>query len=114
MLYKIIQSGDVVRVTDKVTFTRKTEAGFFVECERTEARGVCLRNGDVYSLAGTDGYAGIPSASIEPAEEVELFAVKTTAEIALAERAETESAHDLENKLALAELAEMIGGTSNG
>lgn len=38
----------------------------------------------------------------------------TQTQIALAELAETESAHDLENKLALAELAEMIGGTSNG
>jgi len=33
-------------------------------------------------------------------------------QLALAELAETESAHDLENKLALAELAEMIGGTN--
>ena len=38
----------------------------------------------------------------------------TQTQLALAELAETESAHDLENKLALAELAEMIGGTSNG
>lgn len=38
----------------------------------------------------------------------------TQTQIALAELAETESAHDIENKLALAELAEMIGGTSNG
>jgi len=112
MLYKIVQNGDVVRVTDKVTFTRKTEAGFFVECDRADAQGFCLRNGDVWSLAGTDGYAGIPSASIEPVEEAELFAARTAAEIALAELAETESAHDIENKLALAELAETIGGTN--
>src|SRR5574344_2197904 len=38
----------------------------------------------------------------------------TQAQIALAGLAETESAHDIENKLALAELAETIGGTSNG
>jgi hypothetical protein len=114
MLYKIIQSGETVRVTDKVTFTKKTEAGFFAECERADAQGFCLRNGDVWSLAGTDGYAGIPSASIEPVEDVELFAAKASSQIALAELAETESAHDLENKLALAELAETIGGTSNG
>ena len=36
----------------------------------------------------------------------------TQTQLALAELAETESAHDLENKLALAELAEMIGGTN--
>ena len=112
MLYKIIQSGETVRVTDKVTFTRKTDAGFFVECERVNAQGFCLRNGDVYSLAGTDGYVGIPSASVELAEEDELFAARTAAEIALAELAETEATHDLENKLALAELAETIGGTN--
>ena len=80
MLYKIIQSGETVRVTDKVTFTKKTEAGFFTECERADAQGFCLRNGDVWSLAGTDGYAGIPSASIEPVEEAELFAAVKTAE----------------------------------
>lgn len=38
----------------------------------------------------------------------------TQTQLALAELAETEAAHDLENKLALAELAEMIGGISNG
>lgn len=38
----------------------------------------------------------------------------TQTQLALAELAETEAAHDLENKLALAELADMIGGTSNG
>ena len=112
MLYKIIQSGETVRVTDHVTFTRKTEAGFFTECERANAQGFCLRNGDVWSLAGTDGYAGIPSASIEPVEEAELFAAKAPSQLALAELAETESAHDIENKLALAELAETIGGTN--
>ena len=37
-----------------------------------------------------------------------------TIQLALAELAETESAHDIENKLALAELAETIGGTTNG
>ncbi len=79
MLYKIIQSGETVRVTDKVTFTRKTEAGFFTECERADAQGFCLRNGDVWSLAGTDGYAGIPSASIEPVEESAVFAALDTA-----------------------------------
>ena len=36
----------------------------------------------------------------------------TQTQLALAELAETESAHDIENKLALAELAEMIGGTN--
>lgn len=36
----------------------------------------------------------------------------TQTQIALAELAETEAAHDLENKLALAELAELIGGTN--
>jgi len=80
MLYKIIQGGETVRVTDKVTFTKKTEAGFFTECERSDAQGICLRNGDVWSLSGTDGYAGIPSASIEPVEEAELFAAVKTAE----------------------------------
>ena len=38
----------------------------------------------------------------------------TQTQLALAEMAETEAARDLENKLALAELAEMIGGTSIG
>jgi len=114
MLYKIIQNGETVRVTDYVTFTKKTDAGFFIECERTEAQGICLRDGTVWSLAGTDGYVGMPSASVELAEEAELFAARTMAQIALAELVETESAHDLENKLALAELAETIGGTSNG
>lgn len=38
----------------------------------------------------------------------------TQTQIALAELAEAEAAHDLENKLAIAELAEMMGGTSNG
>ena len=79
MLYKIVQNGDVVCVTDKVTFTRKTEAGFFTECERADAQGFCLRNGDVWSLAGTDGYEGIPFANIEPVEEAELFAALDTA-----------------------------------
>ncbi len=38
----------------------------------------------------------------------------TQTQIALAELAETEATHDLENKLALTELAEMIGGTLDG
>ena len=80
MLYKIIRDGETVRVTDKVTFTTKTDAGFFVECERENAQGFCLRNGDVWSLAGTDGYAGIPSASLESVEESKLFSDFQTAE----------------------------------
>jgi len=39
----------------------------------------------------------------------------TQTQLAVAELAETESAHDLENKLAIAELAEtLLGGTNNG
>lgn len=39
----------------------------------------------------------------------------TQTQLAVSELAETEAAHDLENKLAIAELAEtLLGGTSNG
>ena len=50
---------------------------------------------------------------VVPEEDPEPDALTQT-QLALAELAETEAAHDLENKLALAELAEMMGGTSNG
>jgi len=56
------------------------------------------------------------TAPVEPVESGEKTDqgpdILTQTQIAFAELAETESAHDLENKLALAELAEMIGGAN--
>lgn len=64
------------------------------------------------SIGALPYYTGAAiGASYDPPVQIDPV---TQTQLALAELAETESAHDLENKLALAELAEMIGGTSNG
>lgn len=56
-----------------------------------------------------------PAETVEPGEESDPGPdALTQTQIALVELAETEAAHDLENKLALAELADMIEDTSNG
>ena len=64
------------------------------------------------SIKAKPYYAGaVIGAAYDPPAEIDPV---TQTQLALAELAETESAHDLENKLALAELAETIGGTTNG
>src|SRR5574344_596076 len=80
------------------TSAMQTHAGFVT---------LTITDGVVTAIMGDDtAYQAWKAANPERPTEPDAL---TQTHIALAELAETESAHDLENKLALAELAETIG-----
>ena len=72
-----------------------------------------IEDGVITAITGDDAAYQAYLASLPTPAAPEPDATTQT-QLALAELAETEAAHDIENKLALAELAEMIGGTANG
>src|SRR5574344_1243867 len=88
-------------------------AGWAVIPDGTETPNFPFGTFDVETVNGVPTMKNWVAGTMPEPEPTEPDPV-TQAQIALAELAETESAHDIENKLALAELAETIGGTSNG
>ena len=115
-MYHIIKNGAEIGAAERLSKAIKQRNG----CIVIKSDGNLLAfGGEIYNVdseAQTEGFE--PVIVVWKDDVANLQAQSTNAvtqtQLALAELAETESAHDLENKLALAELAEMIGGTSNG
>lgn len=62
-MYQITVDGKVIGLTETLVFNRLQDNGCYTECPREQAQGFVL-GGKVYSMAGREGFKGVPFAAV--------------------------------------------------
>ena len=112
-MYEIRKDGAVLALTEKPTYIYRHEEGFYALCDEAQAQGIAV-NGTPYSLHGRPAIEGCETVILIKTDAggilQKMEQTDGIAFVALAELAESQVADQTANELAMAELAEMIGG----
>ena len=116
-MYQIIKHGAVLALTEKPIYICLHEEGFYALCTEADAQGIAV-SGHAYSLHGRSPMDGcetvqlieLDAGGILAQTQADTDATLLMVQLAVAELAETQATDQTANELALAELAETIGG----
>lgn len=104
-MYEIRKDGDMIALTEKVSYIRRHENGFYILCDEKEAQGIAV-NGTAYNLLGRPSMPGLDTVfivEIDAGGELKTAAdsAKMSGQLTAAAKVFVQSATDISDTAAL-------------